>query len=67
MLGHFAFARERHPGAVGTVAPVSHPIVRALRRAKQAAFGREMPLWMRRGLYAAARLRRIGARADRAS
>ncbi len=58
MLGGFAFARHRHAGATGLVAAPSRPIVRALRRAKQAVFGRGMPLWMRRALYAASLLRR---------
>ncbi|WP_246682739.1 glycosyltransferase [Methylobacterium sp. WL9] len=58
MLGRFAFAKDRHAGATGLVAAPSRPIVRNLRRAKQAVFGRGMPLWMRRTLYAATLLRR---------
>lgn len=58
MLGRFAFAELRHPGSSGTVAPASHPAVRQLRRVKHAVFGRGMPLWLRRGLYTAIRLRR---------
>lgn len=58
MLGRFAFARERHPGSAGTVAARSHPVVRSLRRAKHAVFGRGMPLWARRAVFAAIRLRR---------
>lgn len=58
MLRQFAFARDRQAGASGLVAAPSRPAIRLLRRAKQAVFGRGMPLWMRRALYAAAMLRR---------
>lgn len=62
MLGQFAFARNRTAGATGLVAAPSRPLVRRLRRAKQAVFGRGMPLWMRRALYAASLLRRGASR-----
>ncbi|WP_147045322.1 glycosyltransferase [Methylobacterium gnaphalii] len=57
MLGQFAFARDRRAGATGLVAAPSRPTIRLLRRAKQAVFGRVMPLWMRRVLYATTLLR----------
>ena len=59
MLGRFAFAAERAAGAGGTVAAPSHPLVRRLRQAKQAVFGREMPLWLRRAAFAASRLKQV--------
>ncbi len=58
MLGQFAFARERSRGATGLVGAPSPAIVRWLRRTKQAAFGRGMPIWMRRAAYALALARR---------
>ena len=58
MLGRFAFAAERHAGASGTVQPPSSALVRGLRRAKKAVFGRNMPLWIRRARFISARLRR---------
>jgi glycosyltransferase involved in cell wall biosynthesis len=58
LLGRFAFAQDRHPGESGTVpAPSSAPI-RLLRRAKRAVLGRDLPLWVRRGLYAGSFLAR---------
>jgi glycosyltransferase involved in cell wall biosynthesis len=57
MLAQFAMARERAPGRSGTVPGPSGPAIRAARRLKQALLGRGMPLWLRRGLYRAARLR----------
>lgn len=51
MLGRFAFAQDRHTGASGTVPAPSPPWMRLLRRAKQAALGRGLPLWLRRALY----------------
>lgn len=57
MLGRFAFAAERHPGATGTVAASSPAAWRVLRRMKHAAIGRGMPLWLRRALYVAALVR----------
>lgn len=62
MLGQFAFARDRQPGASGLVAPPAGPLVRAVRRLKLAAFGRGMPIWLRQVAYAAARLRAGGLR-----
>lgn len=58
MLGHFAFAKDRCLGANGNVGTASPAIVRSLRRAKQAMFGRGMPLWMRCAAYAVALARR---------
>ncbi|MCJ2052285.1 glycosyltransferase [Methylobacterium sp. J-070] len=58
MLGHFPFATERQAGAAGTVPAASPPLVRRLRRVKQAVLGRRMPLFVRRCLYLAGRLRR---------
>lgn len=58
MLGQFAFAKNRCPGASGNVGAASPALVRSLRRAKQAMFGRGMPLWMRRAAYAVALARR---------
>ncbi|MCJ2058244.1 glycosyltransferase [Methylobacterium sp. J-048] len=58
MLGHFPFAAERLPGAIGTVPAASRPLVRRLRRAKQMMLGRRMPLFVRRCLYFAGTLRR---------
>lgn len=58
MLGHFPFAAERVRGAEGTVQAPSSPIVRRLRRTKQAVLGRRMPLFVRRCLYLASSLRR---------
>ncbi len=58
MLGHFPFAAERARGAQGTVQAPSSPIVRRLRRTKQAMLGRRMPLFVRRCLYLASTLRR---------
>ncbi len=58
MLGHFPFAAERLRGAEGTVQASSSPIVRRLRRTKQAVLGRRMPLFVRRCLYLADSLRR---------
>ncbi|HEV7439615.1 MAG TPA: glycosyltransferase [Methylobacterium sp.] len=57
MLGRFAFAAERDPGATGTVQPPSSALVRRLRRAKKAVFGRNLPLWIRRARFVSARLR----------
>ncbi|MGU3538532.1 glycosyltransferase [Methylobacterium sp. A54F] len=57
MLATFAMARARRPGEVGAAASPAPPLVRTLRRAKQAVLGRTLPLWLRRGLYGAARLR----------
>ncbi len=59
MLSRFAFARDRHPGEAGTVPGPSPAPVRLLRRAKRAVFGRDLPLWVRRGLYLGSRL--VGA------
>jgi glycosyltransferase involved in cell wall biosynthesis len=58
MLGHFPFAAERLRGAEGTVQAPSSPVVRRLRRTKQAVLGRRMPLFVRRCLYLAGSLRR---------
>lgn len=58
MLGHFPFASRRQRGAAGTVPAASRPLVRRLRRAKQMVLGRRMPLFVRRCLYLAGRLRR---------
>jgi glycosyltransferase involved in cell wall biosynthesis len=58
MLGHFPFAAERRQGAAGTVPVASPPLIRRLRRAKQMVLGRRMPLFVRRCLYLAGRLRR---------
>ena len=58
MLGHFPFAAERQRGGRGTVQAASPRIVRRLRRAKQMVLGRRMPLFVRRCLYLAGRLRR---------
>ncbi|MDQ0442272.1 glycosyltransferase [Methylobacterium persicinum] len=58
MLGHFPFAAERNQGAKGTVQAPSSPLVRRLRRTKQAVLGRRMPLFVRRCLYLASALRR---------
>ncbi|WP_449410955.1 glycosyltransferase [Methylobacterium komagatae] len=58
MLGHFPFAAQRLRGAEGTVQASSSPIVRRLRRTKQAVLGRRMPLFVRRCLYLADALRR---------
>lgn len=58
LLGQFAFAKNRYAGSRGTLPPMSHPVVRGLRMAKQAVFGRGMPLWLRRVLYAASLVRR---------
>lgn len=58
MLGHFAFAADRVRGAEGTVQAPSSPVVRRLRRTKQAILGRRMPLFVRRCLYLASSLRR---------
>lgn len=57
MLGRFAFAAERAAGVGGTVETPSTPWVRRLRLVKQAAFGRNLPPWLRRGLLVAVRLR----------
>jgi len=57
MLGHFPFAAERLRGAEGTVQAPSSPLVRRLRRTKQAVLGRRMPLIVRRCLYLASALR----------
>ncbi len=57
MLGHFPFAAERLRGAEGTVQAPSSPLVRRLRRTKQAVLGRRMPLIVRRCLYLASTLR----------
>ena len=51
LLGRFAFARDRHPGESGTVPAPSPAPIRMLRRAKRAVLGRDLPLWLRRGLY----------------
>ena len=64
MLSRFACAADRHAGATGLVPAPSPPLVRKLRLAKQAVFGRGMPLWMRRALYAATLMRRGGTRQD---
>ncbi|MGU3665212.1 glycosyltransferase [Methylobacterium sp. A49B] len=58
MLGHFPFAAEQRRGAAGTVPAASPRLVRRLRRAKQMVLGRRMPLFVRRCLYLAGRLRR---------
>ncbi|KAB1081444.1 glycosyltransferase [Methylobacterium soli] len=58
MLGRFAFAVERHPGAAGTVQAPSSALVRRLRRAKKAVFGRNLPLWIRRARFVSVSLRR---------
>lgn len=58
MLGHFPFAADRPRGAEGTVQAPSSPLVRRLRRTKQAILGRRMPLVLRRCLYLASSLRR---------
>jgi glycosyltransferase involved in cell wall biosynthesis len=58
MLGHFPFAADRLRGAEGTVQAPSSPMVRRLRRTKQAVLGRKMPLFVRRCLYLASALRR---------
>lgn len=55
-LGHFAFARTRHPGRSGTVPAASTALVRLARQTKQALLGRGQPLWLRRGHYAATRI-----------
>ncbi|WP_246696623.1 glycosyltransferase [Methylobacterium planeticum] len=57
MLGRFAFAAERYPGATGTVQPPSSALVSRLRRAKKAVFGRNLPPWLRWARFGAARLR----------
>jgi len=57
MLGHFPFAADRLRGAEGTVQAPSSPVVRRLRRTKQAVLGRRMPLFVRRCLYLAGTLR----------
>ncbi|GJD35900.1 glycosyltransferase [Methylobacterium aerolatum] len=62
LLGHFPFAAERLPGAEGTVQAPSSPVVRRLRRTKQAVLGRRMPLFVRRCLYLADALRGSAAR-----
>ncbi|WP_236960898.1 glycosyltransferase [Methylobacterium durans] len=65
MLARFAMAAERHGGEGGTVDAPSPRFVRRLRRVKHAVLGRNLPFWMRRSLYFAARmrgaLRRAGA------
>ncbi|MCJ2012924.1 glycosyltransferase [Methylobacterium sp. J-076] len=58
LLGHFPFAAQRVRGADGTVQAPSSPLVRRLRRTKQAVLGRRMPLLVRRCLYLASALRR---------
>ena len=58
LLGHFPFAAERVRGAEGTVQAPSSPVIRRLRRTKQAVLGRRMPLFVRRCLYLASSLRR---------
>jgi hypothetical protein len=58
LLGHFPFAANRLRGAEGTVQAPSSPMVRRLRRTKQAMLGRKMPLFVRRCLYLASTLRR---------
>ncbi|WP_350376019.1 glycosyltransferase [Methylobacterium oxalidis] len=65
MLARFALAAERDGGSGGTVDALSPPIVRRLRRAKHAVLGRNLPFWMRRGLYLAARMRGALRRAER--
>ena len=62
MLGRFAFAACRAAGAGGTVEAPSPPLMRRLRQAKQAAFGRTLPLWMRRAMFAAVRMRQAARR-----
>ncbi len=54
----FAAAAPVPPVARAAVAP-SRPLVRFARRWKHRIWGRAQPLWMRRALYAAERLRRL--------
>ena len=58
MLGRFAFAAERPRARAGPCSHASSALVRGLRRAKKAVFGRNMPLWIRRARFISARLRR---------
>ncbi|MCK2056306.1 glycosyltransferase [Methylobacterium sp. 37f] len=56
-LSQFAMAETPAMGRVGTIPALSSPLVRFVRRMKQAVLGREMPLWLRWVLYIAAILR----------
>ena len=57
MFGAFAMAAEPIPGATGTAPSPPGRASRIARRLKHRVFGRARPLWMRRALYAAHRLR----------
>lgn len=57
LLGRLGFAMDRSPGATGTVQVSASRIIRALRRAKQAVLGRNLPPILRRGLYLVAKAR----------
>jgi len=57
LLARYPMAAAPAAPRRGLVAAPSRPLVARLRRAKQAVFGRRMPLWARRALFLTARLR----------
>lgn len=59
LLGTFGAASLPLPGATATVARPASPVTAWARWLKQRLWGRSQPLWMRRLLYAAWRLRRV--------